>query len=209
MSTDLEAEIREALQARAGAVQPGTLRPARTTTRARRPRPALWSLAASIAAVAVLAVLVSVWATQRGHSPSGGGQAALSDTRWRVVAVTADGRRTAITSRRVVVDFLGGGELHADDGVNYYSGKWRPAGDGLHITDVGTTLVGYGGHDPAVLATQRGIGALTSGTAPVQAQLAGRTLRLTAQGVVLDLVRDGRPDQVGTGARPSPTASTS
>jgi hypothetical protein len=165
-------------------------------------------------ALAVAGVAAVLTATRGANGAAGEPGNPLSDTRWRVVAVTHHQMRTAITSGRVVVDFRADGEFGASDGVNDSSGHWAAAADALRITHVATTLVGYGGTDPAVLAAMRGIGALTSQSDPVVAQLARRAghddrLRLIAGTVVLDLVRDGRPPPTGrTGAAPSSTAST-
>ena len=214
MTIQLEDEIRDALRTRAQAVAPGRLRYA-GAARSHRPRTRRsgpWGVIAAAAAVAVLATGIAIFAFQHGRDagrPAANSGTALADTRWRVVTVTDPGTRTAITSRRVIVDFIAGGEFHADDDVNYYSGKWRATSGGLDITNVGTTLAAYGGNDPAVLAAQRGIGALTSSTTAVRVRLASDALRLTAKGVVLDLVRDGRPTQPGGGGQPSSTASPS
>lgn len=209
MSSDLENELRDALHARAAAVTAADLRAAPTAGR-RRPRVPGWALAAVAVVAAIAAVGVAVLAGDRDGTPPAGTGQPLAGTRWRVVAVTEQGHRVAITSRRVVVEFGTGGRFDADDGVNYYSGRWRLGAHGLLITDVGGTLAGYGGRDPAVLAAQRGIGAVTTGDGPVSAQRTASTLRLAAHGVVLDLVADGpAAGGGGAGSTPSPTATGS
>ena len=212
MSTDLEIELREALQARAAVITPDRLRrpvPARRSVR--RP-PGAWIAAAAL----VLAAIVGVGFAVLGGKDSGGRVAATGDapdlrsTAWSVIAVTAEGRRQAIPSAAdVSVAFHLDHRFDATDGINFYSGRWQQRGGTVTIGNVGGTLAGYAGHDPAVLAAQQGITALNG---PVAVSLRDGTLRLTAHGVTVELSRRAgfqdtpaaEPSPTGTGASGAP-----
>jgi len=126
------------------------------------------------------------------------------------VAVTIDGKRQPIASPDVYVVFHIDHRFNANDGVNYYSGHWQQSATTVTISDVGGTLAGYAGHDPAVLAAERGIGAL-DGT--VAASVRNGTLRLAARGVTVELRRHTEfqdtpaavpsPTDTGTGRAPA------
>lgn len=203
MSTDLETELREALQARAAAITPDRLRRRAVPRRSARRSTGAWIAAAAL----VLAAIVGIGFAVLGGNDSGGRYAAAGDapdlrsTAWSVTAVTVDGRRQPITSSEVSVAFHLDHRYDATDGINYFSGRWQQSAAVVTIREVGGTAAGYGGHDPAVLAAQDGISALNG---PVAVSMRDGTLRLTAQGVLVELSRrTGFQDTPA--AEPSPT----
>ena len=98
---------------------------------------------------------------------------------WRVVAITLDGKVTSIPARlQVALRFSRGGQFGADDSVNFHSGTYRTTSDGFRISGVMTsTLVGYAGHDTAVLMAISAIGSFDDG--------ARATVKLTADRLVV------------------------
>ena len=204
MSTDLETELREALHARAATITPDRLRRPVPARRSARRYPTAWVAAAALVLAAIVGIGFAVLGGQdSGDRVAAGDAPDLRSTAWAVTAVTGDGRRQPITSPEVSVAFHLDHRFDANDGVNFYSGRWRQSGDTVTISDVAGTLVGYGGHDPAVLAAQRGIGALNGA---VSVSLRNGTLRLATHGVTVELSRrSGFQDTPA--AEPSPTGS--
>lgn len=97
---------------------------------------------------------------------------------WQVVAISHGGQETTIPAEmRVGLRFSPGGQFGADDSVNFHSGTYRTTGDGFTTDDLSTTLVGYGGHDPAVLLA---MGAMDSFGKGVRA-----TVKLTGDRLVV------------------------
>jgi heat shock protein HslJ len=82
---------------------------------------------------------------------------------WQVAAIGHDGKVTSIPARlQVALRFSPGGQFGANDGVNFHSGTYRTTGDGFTTSDLSSTLVGYAGHDPAVLLAVKAIGSFGS-----------------------------------------------
>jgi len=97
---------------------------------------------------------------------------------WQVVAISRDGKVTSIPARlRVALRFSPGGQFGANDSVNFYSGTYRTTGDGFTTSPLAGTLVGYAGHDPAVLLAISAIGSFGNG--------AHATVELTADRLVV------------------------
>jgi hypothetical protein len=97
---------------------------------------------------------------------------------WQVVAITLDGKVTSIPARlQVALRFSRGGQFGADDGVNLHSGTYHTTSDGFTTSGVTSTLVGYAGHDPAVLLAISAIGSFDDG--------ARATAELTADRLVV------------------------
>ena len=97
---------------------------------------------------------------------------------WQVVAISHDGNVTSIPARlQVALRFSPGGQFGANDSVNFHSGTYRTTGDGFTTSALSSTLVGYAGHDPAVLLAISAIGSFDSG---VRA-----TVKLTADRLVV------------------------
>ena len=99
---------------------------------------------------------------------------------WQVVAVSHDGKVTSIPARlQVAMRFSPGGQFGANDSVNFHSGRYRTTGDGFTTSDMASTLVGYAGHDPAVLLAISAIGSFDDGT--------HATVQLTADRLVVSV----------------------
>ena len=97
---------------------------------------------------------------------------------WQVVAISHGGKVTRIPARlQVALRFSPGGQFGASDSVNFHGGTYRTTGDGFTTSDIASTLVGYAGHDPAVLLAISAIGSFGNG---VQA-----TVKLTADRLVV------------------------
>ena len=83
---------------------------------------------------------------------------------WQVVAIGHGGKVTSIPARlRVALRFSPGGQFGASDGVNFHGGTYRTTGDGFTTSALSSTLVGYAGHDPAVLLAISAIGSFGNG----------------------------------------------
>ncbi len=83
---------------------------------------------------------------------------------WQVVAISHDGKVTSIPARmQVTLRFSPGGQFGANDGVNSHSGTYRTTSDGFTTSALASTLVGYAGHDPAVLLAISAIGSFGNG----------------------------------------------
>jgi heat shock protein HslJ len=78
---------------------------------------------------------------------------------WQVVAISHGGKATSIPARlQVALRFSPGGQFGANDSINFHSGTYRTTGDGFTTSALSSTLVGYAGHDPAVLLAISAIG---------------------------------------------------
>jgi hypothetical protein len=83
---------------------------------------------------------------------------------WRVVAISHGGKVTSIPARlQIALRFSPSGQFGANDSVNFHSGTYRVAGDGFTTSALSSTLVGYAGHDPAVLLAISAIGSFGNG----------------------------------------------
>ena len=83
---------------------------------------------------------------------------------WQVVAISRDGKVTSIPARlQVALRFSPGGQFGASDSVNFHSGTYHTTSDGFTTSAMGGTLVGYAGHDPAVLLAISAIGSFDNG----------------------------------------------
>ena len=94
---------------------------------------------------------------------------------WQVVAISGDGKVMSIPARlQVALRFSPGGQFGASDSVNFYSGTYRTTGDGFTTSPLAGTLVGYAGHDPAVLLAVGAIGSFGNGARASVELTAGR-----------------------------------
>src|SRR5258708_27087650 len=83
---------------------------------------------------------------------------------WQVGAISHSGKVTSIPARwRVALQFSPGGQFGANDSVNFHSGTYHTTSDGFTTSAMGGTLVGYAGHDPAVLLAISAIGSFDNG----------------------------------------------
>ncbi len=83
---------------------------------------------------------------------------------WQVVTISHDATVRSIPAwLRVALKFSPDGRFGANDGVNIHSGAYRTTGDGFTVSGMRTTLVGYAGHDPAVLLAINAIGSFNDG----------------------------------------------
>ena len=130
---------------------------------------------------------------------------------WQVVAISHGGKVTSIPARlQVALRFSPGGQFGASDSVNFHSGTYRTTGDGFTTTALASTLVGYAGHDPAVLLAISAIGSFGDGV-HATAKLAADRLVVGVGSYTLTCQRRGpigrRPPPRGYGwiARPGRT----
>jgi hypothetical protein len=191
----LTTALTTALTARAELIDPQHLR-FHELRRPRRGVPARWRPV--LVAGCVLLVIAATGLLARGLPGAGGvrrtttASAAYVGPTWRLESVEHDGTTVPIPTSLGVTLVLGrDGRFGANDSVNYLSGSYQPTESGFTTRDVGTTLAGYGGTDPAVLTaiaavqalayTPTGSGTLAPGTA-VRARVDGDRLVLEAGG---------------------------
>jgi hypothetical protein len=94
---------------------------------------------------------------------------------WQVVAISHGGEVTSIPARlQAVLRFSPGGQFGANDSVNFHSGTYRTTRDGFTTSALSSTLVGYAGHDPAVLLAISAIGSFGDGVHATVKLTAGR-----------------------------------
>lgn len=94
---------------------------------------------------------------------------------WQVVAISHGGKVTSIPARlQVALRFSPGGQFGASDSINFHSGTYRTTGDGFTTSALSSTLVGYAGHDPAVLLAISAIRSFGSGVHATVKLTAGR-----------------------------------
>jgi hypothetical protein len=83
---------------------------------------------------------------------------------WQVTAISHHGKVTSIPARmQVALQFSPGGQFGANDSINFHSGTYRTTSDGFMTSALASTLVGYAGHDPAVLLAIGAIGSFGYG----------------------------------------------
>lgn len=97
---------------------------------------------------------------------------------WQVVAISHGGKVTSMPPRmQVALQFSPGGQFGTNDSVNFHSGTYRTTSDGFTASALASTLVGYPGHDPAVLLAIAAIGSFDNGV--------HATVKLTADRLVV------------------------
>lgn len=143
------------------------------------------------------------------------------DVHWRLTAVTdRDGTRQIPAALDSWLELATDGELLASDGVNVVNARFAAAPPGFGVSGAMTTLVAYGGDDPAQLAAVTAISAMTAGPPlespspvaeprPVPVTVVAATpttLTLQAGGVQLTFTRTGPATH--TNATPIPDASS-
>ena len=111
---------------------------------------------------------------------------------WQVSAIGHGGKVISIPARnRVALQFSPGGGFGANDSVNFHSGTYAATSDGFTTSALATTLVGYAGHNPAVLTAIDAIGSFDNG-AHATAQLTGNRLVVRVGSYTLTCQRHGR-----------------
>ena len=110
---------------------------------------------------------------------------------------------TSIPARlQVALRFSPGGQFGASDSVNFHSGTYRTTGDGFTTSALAGTLIGYAGHDPAVLLAISAIGSFGDG-ARAMVELTGDRLVVGVGSYALTCQRRGLqagvPAPAGTG----------
>src|SRR5215472_3560837 len=109
---------------------------------------------------------------------------------WLVVAISHDGKTTSIPAQlNVNIRFSQTGRFGPDDSVNTYRGSFTTAPGGFMTSAIAGTLIGYAGHDPAVLLGQSMMIAFNS--APAAARVTGNQLVIRVASFTLTCQRHG------------------
>ena len=153
------------------------------------------------ACVALVALLIAACSSVSPAGPSPG----FTGYDWQVVTISHDGTMTSIPARlEVAMQFSPDGHFSANDSVNIRSGVYRATAAGFTVGGMGTTLVGYAGHDPTVLLAIKAIGSLNDGV-HATARLTGGRLVVGVASYTLTCERLGRhsdpPAPAGTGGK--------
>jgi heat shock protein HslJ len=153
------------------------------------------SLAMSIAVAALVSVATAGCATNPSGAPAESAptaQPGFAGYKWQVVTIDHAGKETPIPPRYAVyLQFTPDGQFGANEPVNYHSGAYHQSGDGFMTSGVGSTLVGYAGHDPVVLLSVGAISAFDNGI-HAKVQLTGDRLAVTVGGYLLTCQRGGK-----------------
>src|SRR6478752_3566571 len=83
--------------------------------------------------------------------------------RWLLVEVHSGSEILGLAPslREAWLDLGNDGDIGFFDGVNYHSGRFAITAHTLVLTDIGSTLVGYVGRDPQILAAIDALGKLS------------------------------------------------
>ena len=110
---------------------------------------------------------------------------------WLVVAIRHEGKVTSIPARfNVDLRFSRNGRFLADDPINSHSGTFRMTPGGFTTSVLGVTLVGYPGHDPVILLSQRAIRAFDN-SAHAAARVTGNLFVVSVASYTLTCQRHG------------------
>jgi hypothetical protein len=148
-------------------------------SRLSRPQGVAWPArhcAGCLALAGACVLLMSLAVAACGSAaPSGSASPGFTGYDWQVVAISHGGKVTSIPARlRVALRFSPGGQFGASDSVNFYGGTYRRTGDGFTTSALAGTLVGYAGHDRAVLLAISAIGSFGDGVRASVELTAGR-----------------------------------
>jgi hypothetical protein len=151
------------------------------------------------ACVGLVALLLAACGSASPAGPSPG----FTGYDWQVVTISGDGTARSIPARlQVVLQFSPDGHFTANDSVNFHSGAYRVTAAGFSVSGMGTTLVGYAGHDSTVLLAIKAIGSFNDGV-HATAKLTGDRLVVGVALYTLTCQRHGRhsapPAPAGTG----------
>ena len=110
---------------------------------------------------------------------------------WLVVAIRHEGKVTSIPARfNVDLRFSRNGRFLADDPINSHSGNFRMTPGGFTTSAVGSTAVGYVGHDPVILLSQKAMTAFGNG-AQATVNMTGNRLVVSVATYTLTCQRHG------------------
>ena len=110
---------------------------------------------------------------------------------WLVVTIGHEGKVTSIPARlNVNLGFSHGGRFLADDPVNSHSGTFRMTHGGFTTSALASTAVGYVGHDPVILLSQRAMAAFDDG-AHATVKVTRNRLVVSVASYTLTCRRDG------------------
>lgn len=130
-------------------------------------------------------------ATPSSATAASPASAGFSGYHWLVVAIAQEGKVTSIPARfNVDLRFSRAGRFLADDPVNSYSGRFRLTPGGFATSAVVSTAVGYAGHDPVILLSQRAMMTLVNG-AHAAARVTGNRLVVSVGSYMLTCQRHG------------------
>jgi hypothetical protein len=131
-----------------------------------------WTVLAVVGALTVVTAAIAVPRTGEAGTravaplPSaspGAVSAGYVGSRWRLTTVTDSRGTTAMpASTGAWIDLAADGTLVAYDDINAVNARFAVTGAGFDVDAGLTTLAGYAGSDPAVLAAIAGISAVTS-----------------------------------------------
>ena len=129
--------------------------------------------------------------TPSSATPASPASAGFTGYHWLVVAIAQDGKVTSIPGRfNVNLQFSRAGRFLADDPVNSHSGRFRLTPGGFTTSAVVSTAVGYAGHDPVILLSQRAMMTLANG-AHAAARVTGNRLVVSVGSYTLTCQRHG------------------
>lgn len=215
MTTDLGATIRDAMRDRAAAITGADLAapPTHPTVvlgaghAPRRRARLVPALALSVVAVAVVALAVAAAARHPAHRPAATTApsqpthpaSAIVGYRWTLQTVQADGRTVLVAaSPAVTLELRADGTFSGTDSVNGIGGRYVVTEAGIRVTESGTTLIAYAGHDQDRLLIIRGVDALVFGAGraadaerPVRVLGGGMKFTVSPPGFVLTYTRAG------------------
>jgi heat shock protein HslJ len=145
------------------------------------------------APVGVCLALISLALAACGSATSAGPASSwFAGYDWQVVAITHGGKVTSIPARmQVVLEFPPDGQFFANDSINDHFGTYRTTSGGFTTSDMGGTLVGYPGHDPAVLLAEAARWSFGNGARAI-VELTGDRLVVRVGSYTLTCQRRGR-----------------
>jgi hypothetical protein len=155
--------------------------------------------------MAILAMVAGCASAPSSRTSAAAGQ--FVGFRWRIGEVQHGAKHVTIPAAlHGYVAFARDHTLLADDSVNTYFGHYRAATDSFRPVQVGTTLVGYVGNDPARTSLIHAVEALTWSKVAVTAAVDGAHLRLSTAHYTIICSKLGTAPNQQTPA-PTPTRS--
>jgi heat shock protein HslJ len=151
-----------------------------------------FALATACFCLASLALAACGSATPpRPTTSASSASAGFTGYQWHVLAIRHEGKVTSIPARfNVDLRFSRTGRFLADDPINSHSGSFRVTPGGFTTSEVGSTAVGYTGHDQVILLSQRAMMAFGNG-AQASAKMTGNRLVVSVADYTLTCQRHG------------------